>query len=170
MHEELTELQDRFGSLQEFYGIPYKCLQVQFDHMDNHTIKFHILFDHSTQTSLLEDKISKDLLMDVASFAKENIHIELVVKYPCDYPFNPPTWSLDNYSDNIIKEDISKYYEHIIQSHNEVYSVRGQWSPTIPLRVDFLDLLVKLIMGVKYTVSVDKNLNLLCLGSSSIEK
>ena len=155
MHDELLKLQDRFGTLQEFYCIPDKRLQIQFEHTEGSAITFHVLFDRSMQTSLLKDKISKYVLMDVARFAKENIHIKLVVNYLHDYPFKPPTWSLDSYSDNILKEDISKYYEHIIQSHNEVYSIGRQWSPLIPLRVDFLDLLAKLIMGIKYTLSVD---------------
>lgn len=156
MHDELIELQDRFGSLQEFYGIPDKRLQIQFVHTSDDTIKFHISFVRSIHTSLLEHKISKYVLLDVESFAKEHINIELLVKYPCDYPFNPPVWSLNKYRDNIVNEDMSKYYEHIIQSHNEVYSVRRQWCPIITLRTDFLDLLMKLTMGVEYTISVDQ--------------
>tara|TARA_Y100000992_G_C21141577_1_gene431635 strand:- start:241 stop:759 length:519 start_codon:yes stop_codon:yes gene_type:complete len=155
MYREILREENKFGSLEDFYHISDKRLKIKIHRLkqNDRSIMFSIIFTRVPEINLLKSKISKYVLIDVARYAEEKINISLGVKYPYDYPFNPPEWFLCKCNDNILNEDISIYYKFIIQAHNEIYSTRGQWSPAIPLRADFLDLFTKIFMGIQYTLN-----------------
>ena len=152
MFHELLKLQEKYGTLENFYNISDKRLRIEIYKKNENVVQFNITFTRVPHIGLLKQKMSKYILKDVEKYAEEKINISLDVKYPNDYPFKPPQWSLSKYDDNILKENISKYYEYVIQTHNYIYSIEQQWSPAIPLRIDFLDLLLKITMGLKYTL------------------
>ena len=143
---------NNFGSLEKYYNIGDKRLTIKFLQVDNHSIRFDIKFTRSPQAILLNKKISKYLLIEVANFAKEEINISMFVKYTHDFPFTPPRWLLLEYHDNILNNNISKYYEYITHQHNEIYHKFHQWYPAISLRTDFLDIFTKFLKGIKYTI------------------
>jgi len=152
---ELLKLQQQYKGLENFYNISDKRLSIKICRIDENIVQFDIKFKRVPRISLLNKKITKYILLYVKKFAEETINISLSVKYPRYYPFKPPEWILCKYNDNILNEDISIYYKFIIQAHNEIYSIREQWSPAIFLRMDFLDLFLKITLGIKYTLEKD---------------
>ena len=154
MYKELLKHEKESGSLEKYYNIKDKRLKIKIYMIDHFNFQFNIKFTRIPQTNTLRKKISKYILMDIAKYAEETINISIVVKFPHDYPFKPPHWSILEYNDNILIEDISKYYDYIIETHNEIYFAEEQWSPAIDFNRDFLDILVKILTGIKYTIDI----------------
>ena len=152
MYRELLNIRTNFGSLENFYNISDKRLKIIFFRTSTYSIQFNISFERCPTSVILSKKINNYVLKEVEQYAKEKINISVIVTYPEYYPFSPPTWCLFNYSDNILEEDISTYYKFIIDTHNDIYFSQKQWSPAIQLRTDFLNILMKIIMGIKYTI------------------
>ena len=153
MYKQLLIYEKDYGSLEKYYNIKDKRLKIKIYMIDNFKFQFNISFKRIPQTNILRNKINKYLLTDISKYAEENINISIIVKFPHYYPFEPPYWSILEYNDNILNENISKYYHYIIDSHNEVYFTYKQWTPSIDFNRDFLDVLVKILIGVKYTVN-----------------
>ena len=147
MYEEISNIE----SIETFYNIENRGLNIKSYKINEYEIQFDIIFTRMPLKDLLQEKISKYPLINVGKFAEEKINISLLVKYTLDHPFKSPHWILLNYSDNILNENISEYYHYVIDSHNEIHD--KQWSPAIFLEKDFLVLLVKILKGIKYTIS-----------------
>ena len=154
MIKEIKRLENHFGDLETYYNIPDKRLNINFLQKDKYSIIFNIKFTRCPWTFLLKKKINKYVLKDVEKFATEEILINFFVEYPHDFPFSPPKWLILKYNDNILNENISKYYEYIIKQHNESYEL--SWCPAISLRVDLLDIIEKFLKSIKYTLSNKK--------------
>lgn len=151
MYNELKNEETKHHSLQAFYSIPDKRLQISFYQQTDCIIIFKITFERMFLSNVLHNNIDKYSLININQFANDTVNIMLRVKYPKDFPFKPPIWHLIDYSDNICSDDISIYYNYIIHQHNEKYNI--YWSPVITLRIDFLILLIKIIEGIKFTLN-----------------
>tara|TARA_Y100000389_G_scaffold70094_1_gene66795 strand:+ start:6671 stop:7351 length:681 start_codon:yes stop_codon:yes gene_type:complete len=72
-------------------------------------------------------------------------NIDVQIKYPSDYPFKPPIYSLVDIETNASnKLYIKKFIESKILQHNECWSFYGNWSPGYGIMKEILCFIVAL--------------------------
>ena len=78
----------------------------------------------------------------INSFLGDYIKLGVKIRFPLDYPFNQPVWSLYSVHHNLVCQlDIKNYYQYQIDNHNMMY--KRVWSPAIDIDKDILEFTQK---------------------------
>jgi len=98
------------------------------------TIKYkHVNFDIN-KNNIFE--LPAELNDVISTYLPSYIKITLTIKYPPDYPFKPPTWSLTELSHNInLHADVEEYYSSIVDAHNRE---NREWLPSTWVEKDVI--------------------------------
>ena len=88
---------------------------------------------------------------------KKYLNLKVRITYPETYPFNPPNFTLMNVKSNIFNvHNLNDYFHYLIDTHNQQFNDRCNWSAILHIDKNILHFLVMINRFIDYDSSISE--------------